>query len=104
MGPGKFGLEELRPKNLPSRSDFSRLLPGEYHHPYHPVLEELNDRVLLSHALRRIVRIRLFNRVSNVEVLKRARAGMISISDHITKVRLRWYGHVVRMPEERLPN
>ena len=40
--------------------------------------------------------------VSNEEVLRRA--GIKSIETFIGSARLRWYGHVVRMPETRFPN
>ena len=53
-------------------------------------------------SLRRILKIKLFNRVSNDEVLRRA--GVNSTDTFIGSARLRWYGHVVRMPETRLPN
>ncbi|XP_063692866.1 uncharacterized protein LOC134824820 [Bolinopsis microptera] len=43
-----------------------------------------------------------FFHVSNEEVLRRA--GIKSIETFIGLARLRWYGHVVRMPETRFPN
>lgn len=57
--------------------------------------------VFHQRCLRRILRIKWFNRVSNVEILNRARIN--SIETYIAAMRLRWYGHVVRMPDERLP-
>jgi transcription termination factor 2 len=39
--------------------------------------------------------------VSNEEILKRA--GIKSIETFISTARLRWYGHIVRMPDSRLP-
>ena len=53
-------------------------------------------------SLRRILKIKWFYHVSNDEVLRRA--GVKSIDTFIGSARLRWYGHVVRMPETRLPN
>ena len=52
-------------------------------------------------SLRRILKIKWFFHVSNEEVLKRA--GITSIETYISAARLRWYGHVVRMPDSRLP-
>jgi hypothetical protein len=51
--------------------------------------------------LRRILKIRWFHRVSNKEVLRRASTG--TLEEHIASMRLRWFGHVVRMPSDRLP-
>jgi hypothetical protein len=50
-------------------------------------------------SLRSILKIRWFFHVSNEEVLKRA--GIKSIETFISAARLRWYGHVVRMPNSR---
>ena len=57
--------------------------------------------VFHQRCLRRILRIKWFNRVRNAEVLNRARIN--SMETFISAMRLRWYGHVVRMPDERLP-
>ncbi len=57
--------------------------------------------VFHQRCLRRILSIKWFNRVRNAEVLNRARIN--SIETFISAKRLRWYGHVIRMPEERLP-
>ena len=51
-------------------------------------------------SLRRILKIKWFFHVSNEEVLKRA--NIRSIETFISAARFRWYGHVVRMPENRL--
>ena len=52
-------------------------------------------------SLRRILRIRWYYHVSNEEVLRRA--GIKSIETFISAARLRWFGHVSRMPDSRLP-
>ena len=52
-------------------------------------------------SLRRILRIKWFFHVTNDEVLRRA--GIKSVETFIRAARLRWYGHVVRMPDERIP-
>ena len=52
-------------------------------------------------SLRRILKIKWFFHVSNEEVLKRAE--IKSIQTFISAAGLRWYGHVARMPDERLP-
>ena len=51
-------------------------------------------------SLRRILKIKWFFHVSTEEVLKRA--NIRSIETFISAATLRWYGHVVRMPENRL--
>ena len=53
-------------------------------------------------CLRRILRIRWFHRVRNEDVLQRAKT--TDLESHISSMRLRWFGHVARMPETRLPN
>ena len=52
-------------------------------------------------CLRRILKIRWFNRVRNEDVLNQAK--ITSLEVIISSMRLRWFGHLVRMPEERLP-
>ena len=52
-------------------------------------------------CLRRILKIRWFHKVPNVEVLRRACS--TTLESHVASMRLRWYGHVVRMPSDRLP-
>ena len=56
--------------------------------------------VFHQRSMRRILKIKWFFHVSNEEVLKRA--NIRSIETFISAARLRWYGHVVRMPENRL--
>ena len=53
-------------------------------------------------CLRKILRIQWYKRVSNREVLERA--GIEPISKFIGNGRLRWFGHLIRMPEDRVPN
>ena len=53
-------------------------------------------------SMRKILKIRWFHKVKNVEVLRRAKTGCLE--DHIGSMRLRWFGHVTRMPDERLPH
>ena len=57
--------------------------------------------VFYQTSLRRILRIKWFFHVTNDEVLRRA--GIKSVETFIRAARLRWYGHVVRMPDERIP-
>ena len=51
--------------------------------------------------LRRIMKIKWSDRVSNVEVLRRA--GLDSIEATLATMQLRWTGHVVRMENDRIP-
>ena len=53
-------------------------------------------------SMRKILKIRWFHKVKNIEVLRRANTWCLE--DHIASMRLRWFGHVARMPEERLPH
>ncbi|KAI8481584.1 hypothetical protein Bbelb_406840 [Branchiostoma belcheri] len=57
--------------------------------------------VLVQRHLRGLTGITWQDRISNVEVLRRA--GMPAMEAMITRSQLRWTGHVIRMPEERLP-
>ena len=59
-------------------------------------------KVFHQRCLRRILKIRWNYFVSNAEVLKRANIAPVDV--HIRAARLRWFGHVVRMTEERVPN
>ena len=54
-----------------------------------------------QYCLRRILRVRWFHRKRNEEVLERA--AISTLADIVTTKRLRWFGHVSRMPEDRLP-
>ena len=51
--------------------------------------------------LRRIMKIKWSDYVSNVEVLRRA--GLDSVEAVLTTMQLRWTGHVVRMEDDRIP-
>ena len=53
------------------------------------------------YQLRHLLRIRWQDRVSDVEV--RRRAGIPSVEALLTQGQLRWSGHVVRMEDSRLP-
>ena len=52
-------------------------------------------------CLRRIMRIKWFSKTSNEIVLQRA--VIENVATFISRNRLRWFGHVARMPSERLP-
>ena len=62
-----------------------------------------NRRIESFHhsCLRRILKVRWFHRVRNEDVLTRAH--IKPIINFIAAKRMRWYGHVVRMPEGRMP-
>lgn len=54
-----------------------------------------------KNKLRSILRIRWHDKVSNTEVLNRANS---TITEALrANARLRWTGHVLRMPDSRLP-
>ena len=53
-------------------------------------------------CLRKLLKIKWQDRIPDTEVLKRA--GMQSIHTLLKLAKLRWTGHVTRMPDERLPN
>ena len=53
-------------------------------------------------SLRSIMNIRWQDKMTNIEVLERA--GSISIEAMILKTQLRWFGHVIRMDDQRLSN
>ena len=52
--------------------------------------------------LQRILRIKYTDRVSNVEV--RTRTGQEIVENSVRKRRMKWYGHISRMNEERWPS
>ena len=58
-------------------------------------------QVFHQRCLRRILRIRWLDRVRNTEVLERAKIN--PVETYIGANRLRWFGHVTRMPDTRLP-
>ena len=58
------------------------------------------ERLQRQH-LRQLMRIRWYHKVSNAEVLRRADCTSIEIL--ISRARLRWCGHVLRMADNRLP-
>ena len=53
-------------------------------------------------CLRRILRIKWYHKIRNEIVLMRAE--IMNIEVYVSAMRLSWYGHVVRMPQEELPN
>ena len=57
--------------------------------------------VFHQRCLRKILKIKWFHRVRNADVLKQAQ--ITSAETIISAMRLRWFGHVVRMPGDRLP-
>ena len=63
-------------------------------------LKEIEEKVrrFESGCLRKIMKVRLYEHISEVEIRSRQRKKRKKVS------RWRWYGHVLRMPEDRLPN
>ena len=66
-------------------------------------LNEIEKRLRCfeSGCLRKLLNIRWFDRVSEEEL--RRRTGQRSIVEELKKSRWRWYGHVLRMPDQRIP-
>ena len=66
-------------------------------------LKGIEERVrrFESGCLRKIMKVRWYEHISEVEI--RSRSGQRSIIERIKESRWRWYGHVLRMPEDRLP-
>ena len=52
-------------------------------------------------SLRQILNIKWWHRITNIEVLQRAKT--TSIETMVRSNRLRWLGHVCRMPDHRIP-
>ena len=52
-------------------------------------------------SLRSMLRISWWDRVTHSDILKRSHS--ISIESNLSRRQLRWVGHVIRMPDERLP-
>ena len=53
-------------------------------------------------CLRSILGVRLLDKVRNVDIRHRLKITK-TISDEIVQRRLKWFGHVARMPQQRLP-
>ena len=66
-------------------------------------LQEIEERVrrFESNCLRKILKIRWYDHVSEEEL--RRRTGQQSVVEKIKIARWKWYGHVLRMPDERIP-
>ena len=66
-------------------------------------LQEIEERVrrFESNCLRKIMKIRWHEHVSEEEL--RQRSGQQSVVEKIKIARWKWYGHVLRMSDERLP-
>ena len=54
-----------------------------------------------SGCLRKIMNVQWYEHVSEEEI--RRRSGQRSVIERIKENRWRWYGHVLRMPDNRLP-
>ena len=65
------------------------------------ITQERRLEAFHQYCLRRVLKVRFFHRVKNEEILDRASVSLLL--DIIRNKRLRWFGHVSRMPEERLP-
>ena len=55
----------------------------------------------LRHGERSIMKIRWQDKVTNVKIIKRA--GLPSMEDLLNRKNIRWTGHLLRMPTDRLP-
>ena len=66
-------------------------------------LKDIEERIrrFESGCLGKIMDVRWFEHVSELEI--RRRSGQRSVIERIEESKLRWHGHVLRMPENRLP-
>ena len=81
------------------------------HCPHHTIYASETWTVYQRHAkklnrfhlncLRKLLRVKWQDKVPDTEILEQT--GMSSIFTMLRKTQLRWAGHVVRMPDERLP-
>jgi hypothetical protein len=55
-----------------------------------------------SSCLRQILGVRVSDRHKLVDIRKQC--GTVSLADHISAARLRWFGHIVRMEHGRIPH
>ena len=55
----------------------------------------------LKRCLRKLIKIKWQDKIPDTQVLKKA--GMQSMHTVLKLAQLRWTGHVIRMPDERLP-
>lgn len=63
--------------------------------------EDLHQLDVFDHfCLRRILRVRLSDRIPNAAI--RARCKILSLEETLLKRRLRWFGHVLRRPDEEI--
>ena len=67
---------------------------------YYRRLIRLLDNFHLN-CLKRILHIKWQDKITNVEVLRRANT--VGMEAFLMKAQLRWIGHVVRMGDDRLP-
>ena len=56
-----------------------------------------------SSCLRQILGVRVSDRHKLVDT-GRKQCGTVSLADHISAARLRWFGHIVRMEHGRIPH
>ena len=86
--------------NLYSATVLSVLLYGsETWHLYAADGKRLN--AFHQRCLRRMLKVSYMEHVTNIEILKRT--GQRELTEILRERRLRWFGHVVRMGEERIP-
>ena len=54
-------------------------------------------------CLRQILNVKWQDKVSNSKILQRANSNSRSITSILMEAQFRWFGHVARMPDHRLP-
>ena len=69
------------------------------HGQYTSVMQR--DNHFHSSCLRKLLKLKWLDKIPDTEVLKKA--GMQSLHAVLKLAQLRWTGHVIRMPNERLP-
>ena len=89
----QFPLDQFLPESIPTRINS---LPNQFLH-----ISPLKINTFHLRCLRRILKIRLQQKITNEKVLRRTR--LTNMYLNLSQCRLRWLGHILRMGDERIP-